>query len=336
MLRRRDFIAAASAAAGAAAVLPALAATPPARRALLRLAGPWSTVSLPLIGLAERGGLEAIADRVEFVGWRNPDELRLIALEGRADVLAVPVNVGANLYNRGVPLRLLNVSAWGMLWLVSRQPGPKTLADFRGEEIAMPFRGDMPDIVFGLLARAQQLNVRRDFRLRYVASPLDAMQLLVARRVDHALLAEPAVSMALRKTRSFPTSIIAPELHRAVDLQQEWGRVLQRAPRIPQAGIVLLGPLREDAQASALIAQAYANALAQCSAQPLACGEAMARRNERLSAEAVADAVAASPLDAVSARAARGELEHLFQALVAENPALVGGRMPDAGFYGGA
>ncbi len=329
-MRRRELILSAC----ATAALPARAA--PSRRAVLRLAGPWSTVSLPLIQLAEHGGLEQLADKVEFVGWHNPDELRLIAIEGRADVLAVPVNVGANLYNRGVPLRLLNVSAWGMLWLVSTRAGPKTLADFRGEEIAMPFRGDMPDILFGLLARAQQLDPRRDFRLRHVASPLDAMQLLLGRRVEHALLAEPAVSMALRKTQSFPASMVAPELHRAVDLQQEWSRVLQRPPRIPQAGIALLGALRDDAQASAQIAEAYAAALTQCRAQPLACGEAMARRNERLDAQAVADAIASSPLEAVGARQARSDIEFLFQALVAQNPALVGGRLPDDAFYGGA
>jgi len=67
------------------------------------------------------------------------------------------------------------------------------------------------------------------------------MQLLITRRVNHALLAEPAVSMALRKTQSFPVSIIAPELHRSVDLQQEWGRLMASEARIPQAGIAALG-----------------------------------------------------------------------------------------------
>jgi NitT/TauT family transport system substrate-binding protein len=284
--------------------------------------------------IAENNGLAQLADSVDFIPWRDPDELRLLAIEGRADVLGAPVNVAANLYNRGVPLRLVNVSAWGMLWLVSRRPGPKTLADFRGEEIAMPFRGDMPDIVFGLVARALDLDPRRDFRLRYVASPLDAMQLLVSGRIEHALLAEPAVSMALRKTRSFPMSAIAPELHRSVDMQQEWGRVLRRPPRIAQAGIAVLGPLREDAAAVAAIARAYAAALAQCKAQALSCGEMVARRNERLSAEAVADSLAASPMEAVGARRARGDIELLLRELLAANPALVGGRLPDDGFYG--
>ena len=36
------------------------------------------------------------------------------------------------------------------------------------------------------------------------ATPIDAMQMLILRRADHALLAEPAISIALRKTGSFP------------------------------------------------------------------------------------------------------------------------------------
>ncbi|MBP6500899.1 MAG: PhnD/SsuA/transferrin family substrate-binding protein, partial [Thauera sp.] len=211
----------------------------------LTLAGPSAAVSNALIHMVDSGALNDIADVVEFVPWRDPDQLRVMALDGRADVLAMPTNVAANLYNRGAKLQLINVSTWGVLWLVSRDPALKSLADLRGKELAMPFRGDMPDIVLQLLAEQQGLDVKKDLQLRYVASPVDAMQLLVMRRVDHALLAEPAASMALRKTGSFPLSMIAPELHRSVDLQQEWGRVFARAARIPQAGIAVMGALRE-------------------------------------------------------------------------------------------
>ncbi len=202
----------------------------------LILAGPSSSVSNPLIHMVESGALNDLADKVEFVSWRDPDQLRLMALNGQADVLAMPVNVAANLYNRGAKLRLLNVSTWGLLWLVSRDPGLTTIADLRGKEITMPFRGDMPDILFGLLAERAGLDVRKDLRLRYVATPIDAMQLLLMRRTDHALLAEPAISMALRKAGSGPLSLVAPELHRSIDLQQEWGRLLQREARITTMG----------------------------------------------------------------------------------------------------
>jgi len=233
----------------------------------LVLAGPSAAVSNPLIRMVDSGALADVAEVVEFVPWRDPDQLRVMALDGRADVLAMPTNVAANLYNRGAKLQLLNVSTWGVLWLVSRDPALKTLADLRGKELAMPFRGDMPDIVFQLLAGQQGIDVKKELRLRYVASPVDAMQLLVMRQVDHALLAEPAASMALRKTGSFPLNVVAPELHRSIDLQQEWGRVFARAARIPQAGIAVMGALRERPDVVARIEAEYARALAWCREQ---------------------------------------------------------------------
>ena len=302
----------------------------------LTLAGPPASVSNPLIHMVDSGALADVAERVEFVLWRDPDQLRVMALDGRADVLAMPTNVAANLYNRGVKLQLLNVSTWGVLWLVSRDPTLKSLADLRGKELAVPFRGDMPDIVFQLLAEQQGVDVRKDVQLRYVASPIDAMQLLVMRRVDHALLAEPAVSMALRKTGSFPLSVIAPELHRSVDLQQEWGRVFARAARIPQAGIAVMGVLRERPDVVARIEAEYARSLAWCRDHAEACGQGVAARIDMLSAEAVADSIAVSLMDAVPAHAARAELEFMFGQLMKKSPALIGGKLPDDGFYGGA
>src|SRR5690606_13141786 len=116
----------------------------------LVLAGPYSAVSNPLVHMVDSGALADLAEQVEFVSWRDPDQLRLMALDGQADVLAMPVNVAANLYNRGASLRLLNVSTWGLLWMVSREPGLTRIEDFKGREVAMPFRGDMPDVLFGL------------------------------------------------------------------------------------------------------------------------------------------------------------------------------------------
>jgi len=298
----------------------------------LVLAGPFANVSNPLIRMVDSGALDDWAEQVEFVSWRTPDQLRALAIRGDAEVVAMPVNVAANLYNRGVELQMLNVSTWGVLWMVSRDPQLQTLADFRDREVVVPFRGDMPDILFRLLASQQGIDPQRDMRLRYVASPLDAMQLLITRRADHALLAEPAISMALRRTRSFPVSVIAPELHRSVDLQAEWGRLFQREARIPQSGLALMGAALQPELAAA-IQTAYAEALAWCAAEPDACGELVAAQIDMLTPEAVADSIRVSPMQAVPAAAARDELEFLFTHLLEQAPGLVGGKLPDDGFY---
>ncbi|WP_255568850.1 ABC transporter substrate-binding protein [Comamonas sp. NLF-1-9] len=334
---RRRWMAAAAAlsAFGAFGRLPPAAAQG-ARRAKLTLSGPFALVSYPLMRIADSGALADFAEQVEFVAWKSPDQLRAIAIGQTADFIAAPSNVAANLYNRGVPLKLLDISTWGLLWMVSREDGLRTLADFRGKEVVMPFRGDMPDIVFQLLAERQGLRVGSDIKLRYVASPMDAMQLLITRRADHALLAEPAVSMGLQKSHSFPVKVIAPDLYRSVDLQQEWGRVFQRPPRIPQAGIAALKSVQEDAALLARFEQAHAQAMLWCKEHPRECGEMSARHVSLLTPEGVADAIAAtrSTMQVVPARQARADLEFFYQHLFDRQPGLVGGKMPAADFYG--
>jgi NitT/TauT family transport system substrate-binding protein len=323
---------------GVVAALVALSGAAAAKLPKLVLSGPFAAVSFPLIHMVETGALKDVADSVEFQSWKDPDQLRVLALDGKANVdfIAMPTNVAANLYNRGVKLQLINVSTWGVLWMVSRENGLKTLADFKGKEILMPFRADMPDIVFQLLAEKQGLDVKRDFKLRYVGSPLDAMQMLIMRRADHALLAEPAVSVALRKTKSFPVSVVAPELYRSANLQEEWGRTMQRQARIPQAGMVAMGRALANPALIEKFQQAYAASLAWCEKNPEECGKLVAKRVDMLTPEGVADSVRVDNAVFVTARDAKPELEFFFGLLHAKQPALVGGKLPDGGFYYGS
>jgi len=303
-------------------------------RPRLTLSGPPAAVTFPLLHMIESGALADVAREVRFIAWTNPDQLRALALDGKADFMAMPTNVAANLYNRGVPLQLVNVSVWGILWMVSRNPELKTLADFKGEDIAAPFRADMPDIVFSHLIERAGLDVRRDFNVRYTATPMDAMQLLITRRVDHALLAEPAVSMALRRTQSFPLSIVAPDLYRSVNLQEEWGRLLKTDARIPQAGMAVVGDVRRDAALVARLEAAYADSSRWCLEHAQECGEIAAKYIPMLNPEAVADSVAFLPRHYARAVQARPELEAFYTLLLTRQPASVGGRLPDDAFYG--
>lgn len=305
------------------------------RRKKMVVAGPAASISNPLIHMAERGAETGVAENVEFVLWSNPDQLRMLAMGGEADFIAMPTNVAANLYNRGVPLTLINVAVWGMLWMVSRHAELQTLADFKGQELAIPFRADMPDILFSFLIEKQGLDPRRDFRLRYTATPMDAVHLLVMHQVDHALLAEPAVSMVLRKTRSFPLSMVAPELHRSVNVQEEWGRVLNREPRIPQAGIAVLGQARQDPGFVTAFEQAYAASNEWCLTHPEACADLVARHIPMLTPEAVADSIHTIPRHYATALEARDELDYFYRLLLDKDPAVVGGKMPDGDFYDG-
>lgn len=299
----------------------------------LTLSGPFAAVSNPLIHMVNTGALSDIAKEVEFVTWKNPDQLRAMTIGNKADFMAMPSNVAANLYNRGVDLKLLNISVWGVLWMVSRDDDKKSLLDYKGEEIAMPFRADMPDIIFKQLAKRQGLDPEKDFKLRYVSNPLDAMQLLIMRRVDHALLAEPAISMALYKTSHLPVSLIAPDLYRSVDLQKEWGRLLKREAKIPQAGMVALKSVLGNEIVVQRFNEEYAKSLQWCKDNPVKAGEMVAERIDMLEAEAVTNSIGVTLFDYVSAQDAKEDLNFFYQLLLNDTKAVLNNKLPDNNFY---
>lgn len=85
----------------------------------LVLAGPFASVSNPLVRMVDSGALDDIAKETELAVWTNPDQMRAMALNGQVDFIATPTNVAANLYNKGAEIQLLNVSIWGILYMVS-------------------------------------------------------------------------------------------------------------------------------------------------------------------------------------------------------------------------
>jgi len=295
------------------------------------LSGPVASVSHPLIHMVKTGALKDIAKTVEFKLWKNPDELRALTLKGGANFIAVPSNVGANLYNKGVEIKLLNISVWGILGMLTRDKTKKTLADFKGCEIAMPFRADMPDILFEEIVKAQGMNPKTDFKLKYMSSPMDAMQMLIMRRVDHALLAEPAISIALRKTKSFPLKLIAPDLYRSADLQNEWGETFKVEAKIPQAGMAVIGQM--DDYAIKRFNEEYAKSLKWYKSHPKEAGKMVVETIPMLDEDGVADSIKYVQLDTVKAKDAKKDLEFFYKLLKKNNPKTIGGKLPDNKFY---
>lgn len=297
----------------------------------LVIAGPVATISHPLFYLIENNSLSDVAKKVEFRLWQNPDELRAILLKKEAHIVAIPTNVAANLYNKGEDIRLLSVPVWGILEVISRDKTIKNIEDLKGKEIVVPFRADMPDIMLQAIIKKAGLDPKKDFKLSYAPTPPDAMQMLILRRADNVLLAEPATSMAMRKTGSFPLKLIAPEIYRSINLQNEWGRVYNTQPKVPQAGFGVVGSLEQHIVQR--FEEEYEKSLAWYKSHPKEAGELTAKHIDFFKAEAISDSIVHVQLEAINVSKVQKELEEFFNVLLEIEPKLIGGKLPDSGFY---
>ena len=296
------------------------------------IAGPMANVSHPIFKMMESGALDDIADKVVFKLWKNPDQLRAMIINKEVDFVAVPTNVGSILYNKEQPIKLLNVSVWGILKILTRDENIKSLNDLKGKELIVPWRGDMPDIVLKAVLKKKGFS-ENDIKITYVSNPMDAAKQLIMRRADNILLPEPATSMVMRKTKSFPVKVIAPTVFRGIDIQKEWGEAYQREAKIPQAGIAVVGDMLKNKEVIKKFEEAYEKAMVWYKANPKKAGELSAKYVTMFTADAFTDSIEFTQLEVKKAIDVKDELDFFFNVLKEDSPKIIGGNVPNENFY---
>ncbi|KQT13227.1 MULTISPECIES: PhnD/SsuA/transferrin family substrate-binding protein [Bradyrhizobium] len=322
---RRAFVAAAS----AFATNPLL--RQPVLAASLRettLAGPPAGPSIILAHAVATGSLSFLADKAKFRAWRDVDEMRAGLTSGTMPLVIVPTAAAANLYNRGFGIRLVNVMTHGLLFLIAADPSLTTFPALAGKRLAVPFRNDTPEFLANILLRHHGLDDGKDIQVSTTGTPLEAIQLLLAGRIDAAFVPEPAATAAI-----FRGKLANRPVHRAMDIQVEWARAVGGPPILPQAGLAVLDTFRA-ANESLLprLQQALVTATAEVNAAPaVAAGHSAAHLE--LPLPIIQQSIPHSKLVAVSAREARADLERMFTKAAGADMAMIGGRLPDGGFY---
>ena len=294
---------------------------------VLTVAAPFGPLAYPLVYLDQNDPL------IRLIVWQNPEQLRAMVAGNQADLYAVPSNVAALFYNRGGHLRLLDVSLWSVLWVVSADSTVTSFEDLRGRDVAVPFRGNMPHILFDILAEKSGLDIENDTSLRFVNTPLDAVNLMLTGSVDNAVLSEPDISVMMYRAEE--SSDIKRTFHRAIDFQEKWAESFGTAPEIPYGGIATGKNIDSADERIAHFTTAYAEALEMCRFHPREIAERVASYFGHIPAEAIESSLKRVQPHAVSARTAKKQLEDFFTVLYTANPVLIGGSLPDDGFYSG-
>jgi NitT/TauT family transport system substrate-binding protein len=324
IVTRRSVLAAAAAALVAPAIRPALAA----ERETITVWGPPAAPSIAMFHAIATGGLRALTDRAQFKIWRNPDELRAGLASKTMELIVLPTQVAANLFNRGLGVHLATVLTNGLVYIVSEDPSIAAIEDLKGRSIAIPFRNDMPDLLFRRLLAGSGLSADTDVTLQYAGTPMEAMQLLLVGRVDAALVPEPSASTAVLRA-----PIAGKTVSRVIDVQAAWGRMTGQPPVLPQAGLGVTTAFldRHPGVVDSLHDQ-LVSAVAAVNAEPARAADVAAAALD-LPPPVLAQSIPWSNLVAIRARDARASVESMLQTLAAFDRKIIGGALPESGFY---
>jgi NitT/TauT family transport system substrate-binding protein len=307
--------------------LDAACRKPPSRQALV-IQGAAAPPSLALLRVAQQGAPTSLAQSMRFSVWNTVDEVRASLTGGQAHFCGVPTNVAAVLYNRGLAVRLLDVYIWNILYLVSADPTLSSLADLRGQQLVVPFRGDLPDLLTQYLLQQEGLDLAQDLQPTYVTAAPEAAQLLAAGRARHAVLSEPSASLAILKAKES-----GRELYRVLDYGQAWARVTGRAPRLPLAAVVAAPTVAADTALLSWFQEAHRRACAWVSANPDEAVQLGSEVIRTIPPPAMRASLPYIAFEFVDAAQSRPEVEFFLSEMATLSPAWIGGQLPPDDFY---
>lgn len=323
--RRRLLALTGSAALVAGAGLPRRSAAAPLDA--LSLWGPPAGPSVTLAHAVATDRLAQVAGQASFTAWRNPDELRAGLTSGQIVASVVPAQLAANLYNRGFPIRLANIMTEGLLYVLSEDRGIGAIPDLAGRSLAVPFRGDTPEILFTQLLRHHGI-AEGDVEVSYTATPVEAVQLLLAGRVEAAMVVEPAASAAVLRGRQ-----AGKDVRRVIDITAAWGEMTGGAAVLPMAGLALTDAIYAEApEIMDPLRAALRDATQDVLANPVTAA-ANATESLGLPAPVIAESIPNSRLVARDATEIRPEIEAMFRAMAGDDLKRIGGAMPGDDFY---
>lgn len=186
-----------------------------AQAAPLRLSGPPIAETIPLLIMAhdEADGFDA-----RFIPWHSPDMLRAMVAGKQVDVGIVTTAVAATFASKGVDCTVAMIQE-APIWILSTRPGPDRLDSLTGT-LLFPFGpGEMPELLY----QAALAGRKNAVTIRHTGGAVEAVNLLLAGKGDHAMLSEPIASIAVARSGKLHEKGV-PLLVKRVDMRKAWQR----------------------------------------------------------------------------------------------------------------
>ena len=244
---------------------------------------------------------------------------------GELDVAVFPSNMAAKLYTAGPGYKLGAVVGMGVLSMLTRDPELRSGEDLKGRTIHSIGKGATPDYLLSYLLSENGLDPKRDLRIDFsISNGAQLTQMLIAGKVETAVLPQPFVTLATRKSK---------DVGIVLDFQDAWKETRGSDETYPIT-VVVFKPsfVEEHSGAVEAFLEEYRKSIEWVNSNPSEAA-ALIEKYGVMPAAIAQPAIPHCNLKYIPAEEARGLMESFLQVLLNFNPASVGGRLPDDGFY---
>lgn len=295
---------------------------PPVEDAGLRVGALKGPTAMGLIRMISDDGV----NRYTLAG--SADELTPAFIKGDLDVICVPANLAAVLYNKTEgQVVTLAVNTLGVLYIVEN--GGETvqsMADLKGRTIVAAGKGSTPEYGLRYLLEQSGLDPDRDVTVDWKSEHAECVAALAAGAADLALLPQPFVTVAQGKLEN---------LRVALDLTAEWDALDNGSAMITGVAVARRDFVEENPELVGAFLEDYAASVAWVNANPAQAGELIAASGIIENPAVAEKALPHCNIVCLTGEEMQEKLSGYLQVLAEAAPESVGGALPVDDFYYG-
>lgn len=158
------------------------------------------------------------------------DEISPMAAQGTADIMCVPANLAAVLYNKTEgKVKAAAVNTLGVLYICGTGDSVKTVEDLKGKTIYSAGKGATPEYALNFILKSNNVDPESDVTIEWKSEHAECLASLLADENSVAMLPQPFVTTAQTKNEG---------INVLLDLNKEWDALGLDSSLITGAAIV--------------------------------------------------------------------------------------------------
>jgi NitT/TauT family transport system substrate-binding protein len=285
------------------------------------LKGPTSMGMVELMQEADDG---TAANNYTFTIAGSADELTPKLIQGELDIVAVPANLAAILYNNtDGDVLLLAINTLGVMYIVENGDTVQSMADLKGKTIYSTGKGSTPEYVLRYLLSENGIDPDTDVTIEWKSEPTEVVAALSESDDAIAMLPQPYVTVAQTQLE---------DLRVAVDLTEAWDDLDNGSTLITGVLVVRKEFAEEYPEQLAAFLEEYETSTEYVNDNVADAAELVEKYNF-VSASVAEKAIPYCNITCITGSEMKTLMEGYLQVLYDQNTDSVGGALPGDDFY---
>lgn len=289
--------------------------------AIAALKGPTALGMLKLMEDAEAG---TTANNYKFTVAGAADEITASIIKGDIPIAAVPCNLASVLYNKSKGgVTMLGINTLGVLYIVETGDGVHSVADLKGKTIYSTGKGTTPEYTLNWLLKSAGIDPEKDVTIEYKSEATEVAAILSQTENAVAMLPQPYVTTVLNSNE---------KARIALDITKEWETLNEGSTVVTGVVVANTKFLTENPDVVNAFMEEYATSAAY-TVENVEAAAALSEKFDIFKAAIAKKAIPYCNIVLIEGDEMKTKANAYLQVLFEQNPAAVGGAMPEDNFY---